>query len=50
MTDAVNLSEYFLQRKVKTRVIVIPNCVDGNIHHKYIETAIGYDTACKFYA
>jgi len=31
-------------------VIVIPGTVDGNIHHKYISSAIGFDSASKVYS
>jgi len=50
MTDAAHLSEYFLANKVSTSVIVIPGTVDGNIHHKYISTSIGFDSASKVYS
>jgi len=50
MTDAAYLSEFFLLNKVQTRVIVIPGTVDGNIHHKYISSAIGFDSASKVYS
>jgi 6-phosphofructokinase len=33
LTDAVSLSEYFLENEVPTRVIAIPSTVDGNIRH-----------------
>lgn len=36
LTDGVYLANYFLAHKIKTKVIVIPCTVDGNIHHKYI--------------
>lgn len=29
---------------------MIPCTVDGNIHHKYIQTSIGFDTASKVYS
>lgn len=50
MTDAAHLSEFFLVNKVQTRIIVIPGTVDGNIHHKYISSAIGFDSASKVYS
>ena len=50
LTDAATLSEYFLHRKVPTRVIAIPATVDGNIHHEYIATSLGFDTASKVYS
>lgn len=30
--------------------MVVPCTVDGNIHHKYIQTSIGFDTASKVYS
>jgi pyrophosphate--fructose-6-phosphate 1-phosphotransferase len=50
LTDAANLSEYFLENKVKTSVIAIPATVDGNIEKKYIEAEIGFDSASKVYS
>ena len=50
LTDGVYLANYFLEQKVSTKVIVIPCTVDGNIHHKYIQTSIGFDTASKVYS
>jgi diphosphate--fructose-6-phosphate 1-phosphotransferase len=44
------LSDYFIEHKIKTRVIAIPSTVDGNIHHEYIATSIGFDTASKVYS
>lgn len=50
LTDAVYLANYFNEEKCLTRVIVVPASVDGNIHHKYVQTAIGFDTCSKFYS
>lgn len=50
LSDATYLSEYFLSKNVPTRVIGIPATVDGNIHHGYIATALGFDTASKVYS
>jgi 6-phosphofructokinase len=50
LTDAVYLSEYFVENSILTSVIVVPSTVDGKIHHKYIQTAIGFDTASKVYS
>lgn len=50
LTDAVYLANYFNLVKCPTRVIVVPASVDGNIHHKYVQTAIGFDTCSKFYS
>ena len=50
LTDAATLSEYFLQQGIKTRVIGVPATVDGNVKHKYVSSAIGFDTASKVYS
>jgi 6-phosphofructokinase len=50
MTDASLLTEYFLQKTIKTNVIAIPATLDGNIRHGFFECSIGFDTATKVYA
>jgi 6-phosphofructokinase len=50
LSDALYLSEYFEAHNSLTRVVVIPATVDGNIHHTYFQTAIGFDTASKVYS
>jgi 6-phosphofructokinase len=50
MTDAAYLSQYFVEHKVDTSVILVPCTVDGNIFHNYISTSIGFDTASKVYS
>ena len=50
MTDTAFLAEYFESQGSSIRVVNIPATVDGNIHHKYFQTAIGFDTASKVYS
>lgn len=50
LSDAVHLADYFLEKKVNTRVVTIPSSVDGNMDHNYISTALGFDTASKVYS
>jgi len=50
LTDGVHLSQYFLDENIETGVLVIPASVDGNIHHNYFQTSIGFDTASKVYS
>lgn len=50
MTDACNLTEYFLSKAISTRVIAIPSTLDGNIRHGFFECSIGFDTATKVYS
>jgi len=50
MTDCLYLTEYFERNGAATRIIQIPATVDGNIHHNYFQTSIGFDTASKVYS
>jgi len=50
MTDALYLVDFFERSKSACRIITVPATVDGNIHHSYIQTAIGFDTASKIYS
>jgi 6-phosphofructokinase 1 len=50
LTDALLVSEYFRENKLKTGVIGIPCSVDGNIKHPLFEACIGFDTASKVYS
>ena len=50
MTDTAFLAEHFESQGSSIRVVNIPATVDGNIHHKYFQTAIGFDTASKVYS
>lgn len=36
LTDGARLTQYFLQEKIDTNVVVIPATLDGNIRHNYI--------------
>jgi diphosphate--fructose-6-phosphate 1-phosphotransferase len=46
----VYLANYLIKCKLNTRVIVVPASVDGNIHHKFVQTAIGFDSCSKYYS
>lgn len=50
LTDAILLTEFFRENKVKTNVIGIPCTVDGNIKHPLLEANIGFDTSSKVYS
>ena len=50
MTDGMYLAEFFEANNSQTSVVVIPATVDGNIHHDYFQTAIGFDTCSKVYS
>lgn len=49
-TNAALLAEYFLQQKLKCRVVGVPKTIDGDLSNEYVEISFGYDTACKTYA
>ena len=36
LTDGARLTEYFLENKVSTKVVVIPATLDGNIRHNFL--------------
>lgn len=48
-TDAMILTNYFLEKSVPTRIICIPSSIDGNIGHHMLEAVCGFDTASKLY-
>jgi len=50
MTDVAHIANHFVKQNVDTRVICVPGSVDGNIHHKYISSSIGFDSASKVYS
>jgi pyrophosphate--fructose-6-phosphate 1-phosphotransferase len=49
-TNAAVLAEYFLERRVKTKVIGVPKTIDGDLKNDYIETSFGFDSASKTYS
>lgn len=49
-TDALILSNYFLENKIQTNVIAIPATIDNNVGHHMLETVVGFDTAAKLYS
>lgn len=54
LTDAAHLAEFLASQQrdspVKTRVIGVPATIDGDIKNRYMETTVGFDTACKVYS
>jgi diphosphate--fructose-6-phosphate 1-phosphotransferase len=49
-TDAAHLAEYFLRNKCSTCVIGVPCGIDGSFKNQFVETTVGFDTACKVYS
>lgn len=50
VTDGARLSEFFLENKIHTKVVVIPATLDGNVRHNFIQMSLGFDTASKVYS
>ncbi|ONK55531.1 uncharacterized protein A4U43_UnF2040 [Asparagus officinalis] len=46
-TNACLLSENFMKKNIKTRVIGCPKTIDGDLKCKEVPTSFGFDTACK---
>lgn len=49
-TNAALLAEYFLQEKIKTRVIGVPKTIDGDLRGDFLELSFGFDSACRVYS
>ena len=49
-TEAGLISEYFLSKECKCRVITVPATVNNNIRHPLIECSIGFHSASHAYA
>lgn len=49
-TNAVFLTEYFLNNKIGCAVIGIPKTIDGDLKNAYVEASFGFDSACKTYS
>eukprot|EP01054_Gregarina_sp_Poly1_P008019 Gregarina_sp_Poly_1__8018@NODE_45_length_17866_cov_75_803753_g39_i0_p2_GENE_NODE_45_length_17866_cov_75_803753_g39_i0NODE_45_length_17866_cov_75_803753_g39_i0_p2_ORF_typecomplete_len1377_score221_32PFK/PF00365_20/3e70PFK/PF00365_20/3_9e52_NODE_45_length_17866_cov_75_803753_g39_i0633510465 len=50
MTEASMLTEYFIEKKAKTRIIGVPATASNNVLSDLIETNVGFDTASKLYS
>lgn len=50
LTDATYLSDFFLEKNSKVKVIGVPCTVDGNVCHQMIEANVGFDTSSKVYS
>ena len=46
-TKACVLAEYYAAKKYGVQVIGCPKTIDGDLKNEMIETAFGFDTACK---
>ncbi|CAM9430307.1 unnamed protein product [Discosporangium mesarthrocarpum] len=49
-TDASYLSEFFKANGVKTCVVGVPCTISGGMKNKFVESAVGFDTAVKVYS
>jgi pyrophosphate--fructose-6-phosphate 1-phosphotransferase len=49
-TNACVLAEYFIEKNAGIQVIGCPKTIDGDLKNEMLETAFGFDTACKVYS
>lgn len=49
-TNAALLAEYFLSKKISTKVIGVPKTIDGDLKNAYIDLPFGFDSATKTYS
>lgn len=52
-SDAALLTEHLQthqKRTTRTCVVCVPASIDGDLKNQFIETTLGFDTACKVYA
>ena len=49
-TNACVLAEYYAAKQYGVQVIGCPKTIDGDLKNDQIETAFGFDTACKTYS
>lgn len=49
MTDALLLSNYFLEKNVATRVLAVPSTINNNVGHHMLEAVVGFDSAAKVF-
>lgn len=47
--DAALLAEYFLANQCDTAVISVPKTIDGDLKNDWIDTSLGFHTACRTY-
>ena len=50
LTDALLLTNHFIEQNIKTSVIGVPCTLDNNIGHHMLEGIVGFDTAAKTYS
>eukprot|EP00898_Chlorokybus_atmophyticus_P004365 jgi/Chlat1/492/Chrsp103S01092 len=46
-TDAASLAEWFAAQGVRTRIVGVPVSIDGDLRNPFVETDLGFDTACR---
>ena len=49
-TNACVLAEYYKAKGAGVQVIGCPKTIDGDLKNDWIETSLGFDTACKVYS
>jgi len=46
-TGVAYLDEYFRSEEVPVRLAVVPCDIAGSMSNQFVETSVGYDTACR---
>lgn len=49
-TDTAMLAEYFLQHHCHIPIVGVPKTIDGDLKNPWIETSLGFHTACRIYS
>lgn len=49
-THAAHLAESFAASHTQTKVLTVPATIDGDIRNQFVESSVGFDTACKVYS
>jgi len=49
LTDSLILTNFFLEKNVATRVLVVPSTINNNVGHHMLESVVGFDSAAKVF-
>lgn len=49
-TNAAVMAEYFMEHRLKTKVVGVPKTIDGDLKHADVPISFGFDTAVKVYS
>jgi diphosphate--fructose-6-phosphate 1-phosphotransferase len=48
--DALHLSEYFLVKQCKTKVVALPASIDNTVYHSQLEVSVGFSSSSHLYS